>query len=203
MVSFRRPVLLDEEVAEQIIGDPDPADAFDIAHATAQALVDEGRGRSQDRELVDRLVHLVEEEGLHTVAYLWSKSPAATLPGSLWRLYVIREWCRRDPHGVLIHFRAGIHAAEVSHAIVGLVDPPSPEDIESLADQILTGVFDGALDGAFDRASAFLRVVSTGMAYRSDESDDPRATMTRAAHLLRTADELRKSAHAVREGTLE
>jgi len=35
--------------------------------------------------------------GSAAIAELWADSPATTLPGTLWRLFLVREWIRRDP----------------------------------------------------------------------------------------------------------
>src|SRR4029079_12949147 len=85
-------------------GGYDPALRNEAAHTTAAALVHQGRANT-DPEVVARLVSLVEREGLDVVAALWSDSPADSLPGALWRLYVLREWVRRDPATVADRYR--------------------------------------------------------------------------------------------------
>ena len=80
--------MLDMEEAEQIEGDIDPADRALIAHETAAAMVAQAR-EAKDPELVARLVRLVDEEGIDTVAMLWSKAEPHTLPGALWRLFLV------------------------------------------------------------------------------------------------------------------
>nr|NLD40928.1 hypothetical protein [Actinomycetales bacterium] len=201
-----RPARLDEFHAETIPGSVDPAATSELAHATARALVDGGRGRANDPALVRRLVTLVEDEGIETIAELWSLSPAETLPGALWRLYLIREWAQRNPHQVVRAYRAGLAAAEVAGAIAGVVIPPGPEDVMETADRILAGVFDGDLDVALDRASAFVRVAATGLAFAAGEdSEEARARVqtARASSLMRTALELERTARLARSGDLE
>ncbi|MFN3866616.1 MAG: hypothetical protein ACK4MD_07875, partial [Demequina sp.] len=85
--------MLDMEEAELIEGDIDPAERGLIAHETALALVSQAR-ESQDPELTQRLVRLVDEEGIDTVAMMWSKAGAHSLPGALWRIYMLREWVK-------------------------------------------------------------------------------------------------------------
>lgn len=205
---YRRPLILDDAVAESIIGDPDPADSLQIAHATARAVLVGGRGRAGEPEILGRLVHLVEDEGIEAVAQLWAKSQGDSLPGALWRLYVIREWVRRDPRGIALHYASGLAVAEVAGVIAGVPEPPTPDDISATADRILTGVFDGDLDVALERAAALLQVLATGTARNADgrEAADERAgrrMVHRAAALLRTADELRRAAALERRGELE
>ncbi len=201
----RRPARLDESLAETIPGAPDPAEASELAHTTARALVEGGRGRAEDPALVRRLVTLVEDEGIETIAELWSTSPAESLPGALWRLYVIREWAQRNPHQVVRAYREGLEAAEVARAIAGVVIPPGPEDVMETTDRILAGVFDGDLDVALDRASAFVKVAATGLALMSDDDACRRSAsqVARAASLMRTSLELERAARLARSGDLE
>ncbi|WNM24813.1 hypothetical protein [Demequina capsici] len=204
---FRRPAMLDMEEAEQIEGDIDPADRALIAHETAAAMVSQARA-SQDPQLVDRLVHLVDEEGIDTIAMLWSKAEPHTLPGSLWRLYMIREWVKHDGETVARSYHRGVHAAHVRHAIAGVEDPPGPEEVQRLADAILSGVYAGDLAVALERAGAFCRVVATGAAFEAESDEghaDARAhrTTLRAAQLLRTGEDLELNARMWREERLD
>ncbi|HQG17958.1 MAG TPA: hypothetical protein PLU20_10725, partial [Ornithinibacter sp.] len=65
---------------------PGPAEVTEIAHQSAAILVGAGRA-THDPEVTGRLVTLVDDLGLSTVADLWSGRPARSLPGTLWRLY--------------------------------------------------------------------------------------------------------------------
>ncbi|WP_062077558.1 hypothetical protein [Demequina globuliformis] len=199
--------MLDMEEAEQIEGDIDPADRGLIAHETALALVSQARA-SQDPSLTERLVRLVDEEGIDTVAMMWSKAGATTLPGALWRIYMLREWVKFDAPSVARSYHHGVHAAHVRHAIAGVEDPPGPTEVKALADSVLSGVFSGDLAVALERAGAFCRVVATGAAYEAESDDghnDRRAheTSLRAAQLLRTGEELEKCASMWREDRLD
>lgn len=204
---FHKPAMLDMEMADQLEGDIDPADRGLIAHETAAAIVSQAR-ESGDPELVERLVRLVDEEGIDTVAMMWSKAGAHTLPGALWRIYMIREWVKHDAASVARSYHQGVHAAHVRHAIAGVEDPPGPDEVRTLADAVLSGVFAGDLAVALDRAGAFCRVVATGAAFEagSDEGHaDARAhrTTLRAAQLLRTGEDLERCAAMWREGRLD
>ncbi|MFW7415563.1 hypothetical protein [Demequina sp. SO4-18] len=204
---FRRPAMLDMEEAEQIEGDIDPADRGLIAHETALALVSQARA-AQDPELTQRLVRLVDEEGIDTVAMMWSKAGAHTLPGALWRIYMLREWVKHEPRAVARSYHHGVHAAHVRHAIAGVEDPPGPHEVQALADSVLSGVFSGDLAVALERAGAFCRVVATGAAYEAESDDghnDRRAheTSVRAAQLLRTGEDLERCAAMWREDRLD
>lgn len=164
----RRPVMLDARALDSFGQERlDPAVITQIAHESAAVVVRTGRAR-RDPDLTRRLVALVDEIGLSTVAELWAGRPARSLPGALWRLYAIREWVRRDGEGASRDYRDGLAYAQVSGAIAGVGSPPGPQEVTELADAVLTGVFDGDLAGALDRAAAFCRVVSAGRASRDD-----------------------------------
>ncbi|WP_228373724.1 hypothetical protein [Demequina soli] len=204
---FRRPAMLDIEMADEIEGDIDPAERGLIAHETALAIVSQAR-ESKDPELVARLVRLVDEEGIDTVAMMWAKAGAHTLPGALWRIYMIREWVKHDAAAVARSYHQGVHAAHVRHAIAGVEDPPGPDEVRTLADAVLSGVFAGDLAVALDRAGAFCRVVATGAAFEAESDEghaDARAhrTTLRAAQLLRTGEDLERCAAMWREGRLD
>ena len=179
----------------------------EVAHATAGVVVRSGRA-AQDPAVVGRLVHLVESEGLDTVAALWSDSPAGTLPGALWRMYALREWVRRDPRTVAERYRAGMARAEVHDAVAGVAAPPGPDEVRDVVDRVLAGVFDADLAVALERAAAFCRVLAIGSAIDADYVADSDVALagqiTRgASSLVRTAEELELAAALWRAGALE
>lgn len=204
----RRPAFRSAQEMEAHAGEaPDPAQVSQIAHETAAALV--GRGRAtEDAELRERLVHLVDDLGVPTVAELWSRQSAVSLPGALWRLYMLREWVQRDPAGASADYAAGMAFAEAGHVIAGTAEPPGPREVRDVGDAIVRGVFDGDLADALDRAAAFCRVVSVGRAHRADDQDGHDETgaakATRSAgSLVTTAADLERSARLCRLGELD
>ncbi|VTR77987.1 hypothetical protein CHMI_02763 [Cellulomonas hominis] len=205
---FRRPAMLDPRDADALPGDMDPALRSQVAHTTAAAIVHGGRSGGDDPALVERLVRLVETEGLDVVAALWSNAPATTLPGTLWRLYVLREWVRRDPRTIADRYRLGLEVAPVQHVVVGVVSPPGPDEVRDVLDAVLSGVYTGDLAVALERGGAFCRVLATGAAFDADHLDlapgDTSARLTRSAgSLVRTAEELEHAAGLWRAGALE
>ena len=203
----RRPVLFTSAAFEAHEGSMDPAEITQVAHQTAAVLVGEGRATT-DPDVRARLVGLVEEIGLSSVAELWAGRPAVSLPGALWRLYALREWVRRDPAGAAADYAEGLPLAQVSHAIAGSAEPPTPDTLSALVDAILGGVFAGDVGVALDRAAAFCRVVSIGRAHRADDTEaHDAAAATRqtssASALLTTAADLARCATAWRHGSLD
>lgn len=194
----RRPALLGKAALESYGGAPDPAALAEAAHETATLLVESGRG-STDPDARERLVRLVDEVGLDTIADLWAARPARSLPGALWRLYVLREWVRLDAVGASVDFASGRAEAPVPHVVAGAAEPPTPEALRTLLDAVLHGVFAGDLDVALERAGAFCRVVVAGRSRRADDVDqhDPAEAgdLTRSSSaLLSTAEDLEASA---------
>lgn len=199
--------MLDPRDADEIPGELDPALRGEIAHTTAAAIVHQARA-SEDPVVVARLVRLVEDEGLDVVAALWADSSADTLPGALWRLYVLREWVRRDPATVAERFRLGVAAVPVHEVVAGVVTPTGPDDVRAVADAVLSGVFAGDLAVALERGAAFCRVLAVGAAFDADYVDqvdtDHALQMTRgAASLVRTAEELEHAANLWRAHRLD
>lgn len=160
----RRPALLSPGSFDSIAdAGLDPAVLTQVAHETAAALLRVGR-ESDDPAVTRRLIELVEEVGLTTIAQLWADHPARSLPGALWRLYVLREWVVRDPAGASRDYTEGVRFADVAGVVAGAASPPGPDEMRDLADAILRGVFDGDVAVALHRAAAFCRVVSAGRA---------------------------------------
>jgi hypothetical protein len=202
----RRPTFLGKAALDSLGGGPDPAAVAEAAHATASLLVESGRA-TDDAEARARLVRLVDDVGLDTVAEMWASRPARSLPGALWRLYALREWVRTDAVEASADFAAGKTRAQVHEVVAGSADPPTPEALRVLLDEVLHGVFAGDLDVALERAGAFCRVVVAGRVQRAYdvEAADPvaAAALTRSsASLSDTAADLEAAAGLWRSANL-
>lgn len=193
----RRPSYLDPAALEALGSRSDPFAALHAAHETAAVLLHRGSA-AEDPATVDRLVALVDEIGLTTLADLWSTRPARTLPGALWRLYLLREWMARHPDAVAREYAAGVRFTEPDHAVAG-IDPPGPDEVRRVADQILRGAFTGDFAVALERAAAFCRVVSSGRA----DITEGRSAVSQAARLQEMATDLTACAALWRAGRLE
>ena len=174
----------------------DPIAQLHAAHETAAALVRVGRA-AEDPSVTARLVALVDEIGLSTLADLWAHRPAATLPGALWRLYLLREWMVSDPDGAAREYGAGVRFTEPNHAVAG-VDPPGPAEVRRVADAILRGAFTGDFAIALERAAAFCHVVASGRGDLARGVDD----LGRAGRLQQVARDLVACARLWRAGEL-
>ncbi|MCK0110761.1 hypothetical protein MWU75_01210 [Ornithinimicrobium sp. F0845] len=200
---FHKPIPVPPESIDANTAAPDQLEVAEMAHRSAAVLVDRGRA-SDDPELQRRLVELPRTVGLQTLAEVWSERPARTLPGALWRLYVLDEWVQRSPEAVAQAFTAGAAHAEVYRVISGVVEPPRPEDLRELTHQILSGVYEGDLDVALERAAAFCHVAATGLAvlHESDDESSRSEELRRAARLQETAADLQACAKLWLRGDL-
>ena len=94
--AFRRPASLDQEEAEDIVGDEDPAAESEIAHTTAWALMGVPSG-DFDEKATEKLRQSVRSEGVDIIAAAWARSPGFTLPGALWRIYLLCQCHQMNP----------------------------------------------------------------------------------------------------------
>lgn len=190
--SFLRPATL-EALGEQT----DPVAQRQAAYETAAVLVHTGRA-AHDPEITERLISLTDDIGLSVLTDLWSQTPARSLPGALWRLYLLREWVVSHPHEAAREYGAGVRFTEPHHVVAG-VDPPGPDEVRQTADAILRGVFAGDFGVALERAAAFCHVVSSG---RADVTHGHRAAV-QAGRLQTMAVDLTACARLWRSGELE
>lgn len=188
-------------------GGADPARVSEAAHLSAHALVQAGK-LNEDPGVRERLVRLAEDEGLEVIAGLWSKAPARSLPGALWRLYAIRAATVNNPEAMASFFAAGARQAQVDRVVAGAAEPPGAEELCTMTSSILTGAFDGEFDVALERTAAYCRVIALGQAEQADAAElshpDRATLMTSRAHaLLRTAEDLESAASSWRRGELD
>ena len=196
--NHRRPAFFSPSALEAHGPAYDPTEQIHVAHETALALVHAGRAAA-DPAVTQKLVALVDDIGLSTLAELWSQRPARSLPGALWRLYVLREWVQRAPDEASREYAAGIRFTGPNHAVAGAAEPPGPQEMSRVIDEVLRGVFEGDLAVALERASAFCRVVSAG---RADISSGA-ATAEQAANMFVMADDLAACARLWRADALD
>jgi hypothetical protein len=198
----RRPALPGAAHFHAVPAGDDPALRAEAADRCATLLVRGARDHA-DEEVVARVVSLADTEGLETLADLWSGSPADSLAGCLWRLYLLRSWVYADPVSAAEEFELGRHHTPVHEVVAGVVEPPGPDEVRLLVDQVLRGVARGDFADTLYRAAAFARVVSAGRAHRPDDSS--RSTYAHdlsAAKLATMADQLERAARLEAEGLL-
>jgi len=205
---FHRPAMFGGREFEAHVGAEDPAAVVRAAHESAHALLARVRG-ADDPEVVERIVHYTDEHGIDALAELWAQSGPRTLPGALWRLFLVRLMIRSDPQGSSLAFVRGAERLRtIDEVVAGAPSPAGPQEIVELADRILRGVFDGDLALALDRAAAFCRLAADGSATLAEDYDatEPERAAEhdrRALRLARTAEELTVCARLSRDGALD
>lgn len=200
---MRRP----PETFDNLLGSHDPAEQTRMAHATASALL--ARVRADDSGVsADRLVVYAREHGIDEIAELWAKSAAVSLPGALWRLYLLQASIHADPAlSALLHERGRVELPSVDALVAGAPVPAGPDELVALIDTILHGAFAGDFAIALERAAAFCRVQASGATHVADDyepTEPHRATAltARAARLSGYARDLAASAASWRDGSL-
>jgi hypothetical protein len=199
---YHRPLLPGAGHFEAITDDLDPASRTEAADRCATLLV-RGAHDTDDEAVVARVVHLAESEGLDTLADLWSGSPADSLAGCLWRLYLLRSWVHGDPVAAAREFDAGRRHTPVHEVVAGVVDPPGPAEVRQLADLVLRGVVQGDFADTLYRAAAFARVVAAGRAHEgASHASTAHDSDLSAARLLTMAEQLEHCAVLEVDGQL-
>ncbi|MDY3678436.1 MAG: hypothetical protein SOY87_05405 [Eggerthella lenta] len=226
---FHRPARLDPEAAENIEGSQDTAVASELAHLAAQALIGgfatasgEDEGGAPHEELTGPLtregvVRAVASHGVDDVAELWADSPSTTLPGTLWRLFLVREWIRRDPALVERRYATTVDLTEAddaatarAQAALAQAQPaPSPAQVREAIDAVLAGQVEGsvpAIAGLLRVVARFLRALAAGSSpvWIEDDADALADRVTRRdSALLATAAELDEAARRAGAGLLD
>jgi hypothetical protein len=158
-----RPMTPGDGFFADIVGGADPAQVREAGDLAATVLV-RGARASDDPELAERVVHLAETEGLETLAEVWSGAPSDTLAGSLWRLFLLRSWVYADPNRVAADYEAGQRRVDVARVVAGVADPPGPDELRRMVDDVLRGITRGDFAVTLFRAAAFARIVAAGRA---------------------------------------
>jgi hypothetical protein len=199
-----RPMLPGAQTFEEIEGHADPAALSEAADRAATALVRGARGRA-DHQLVERVVHLADSEGLETLAELWSGAPSDSLAGALWRLYLLRSWVHADPQTAASEYDRGRAHVPVAEVVSGVVDPSGPDEVRLLVDEVLGGVVAGDFADTLLRAAAFARVAAAGRAHDTHAETlgaSSYASDLSASRLLTLADQLDHAARLEIDGVL-
>jgi hypothetical protein len=187
---FHKPVRRPAELFDRRFAAEDPAEVSRVAHSTAHALLARAR-EDPDGEVVDRLVAFTAEHGIDDIAELWSRSPSRSLPGTLWRLYLIQLMIHDDPHtAALLYERGRVEIASADPVVAGAPTPAGPDELVDLVDTILRGLFQGDFAVALDRAAAFCRVEASGASHLADdyEATEPERASALTTRALRLAD---------------
>jgi len=204
---FDRPVFRPSETFDRLFESEDPAEVSRAAHTTATTLLARVRAET-DPAAVERLISFTSVNGIDDIAHLWSRSPAKTLPGALWRMYLIQLSIHSDPQtSALLYERGRVELTSSDSVVAGAPNPAGPAELVALIDTILRGAFTGDFAVALDRAAAFSRVQASGATHLADDyeaTQSERATLltSRASRLATFADDLAMASRLWRRGEL-
>lgn len=203
---FRRPAILSPSDAEQVTDSADIEENSDMAHATAWAMM--GIPSEEfNTEVVHRLVTTVRANGADIVAPLWDNSPAFTLPGALWRLYLLWQWNQLNPGVVADRFAEGQRVyQEAGDATMG--DVSLAETLEAVKGTLAGFASEDDLAPTLEATAKTLRVMAAGLEHgprwiTSDSDELAHPVTRRPAALLDTAEELEEGALRARHNNLE
>ncbi|MGO3250343.1 MAG: DNA-directed RNA polymerase subunit beta [Microbacterium gubbeenense] len=204
---FSRPVFRPSATFDRLFASEDPAEVSRAAHATATTLLARAR-EDEDPETIERLIAFTASHGIDDIAQLWSRSPAKSLPGALWRMYLMQLSIHDDPQTAALLYELGRQNLPTTDAVVaGAPTPAGPAELMVLIDTILRGAFTGDFAVALDRTAAFYRVQASGATHLADdyEQTEPHrstALTTRALRLASYADDLAIAARLWRRDDL-
>ncbi|MGF3056888.1 DNA-directed RNA polymerase subunit beta [Microbacterium sp. YY-01] len=204
---FPRPIRRPADAFDRLVGSADAAEAARVAHVTAAALLRRVRA-DESGEAVDRMLQYTREHGIDDIAEMWSHAASRSLPGALWRLYLLRLAIHSDPAlAALLHERGTWALTTIDAAVAGAPVPAGPSELIALIDTILRGAFVGDFAGALERAAAFCRVQASGAThvaddYEATESQRATALTRRALRLDLYGDDLAAAASLWRQGAL-
>lgn len=161
--AHHRPMRPGAHFFSEIGGGEDPARLREAADLAATLLV-RGAHDTTDPDVAERVLHLADSEGIETIAEVWSASPVDSLAGCLWRLFVLRSWVYADPVEVAREYDAGVTRAPVAQVVAGVADPPGPDELKTMIDEVLRGIAVSDFADVLFRAAAFARIVAAGRA---------------------------------------
>lgn len=171
MRDFHNPVFFDGQQLDRFQETRDPATISRVAHDTARLLIERAHS-GDDASLVRRLTHYTDEHGLDTIAELWSAASERSLPGVLWRTYLLRSMIVHNPLDMAELYESGRSSVStVDEVVAGVGDPAGPDQVCAASEEILHEIFAGDMGDALDRAAAFTHLVALGYLRRADVLD--------------------------------
>ncbi len=204
MTKPRRPAQLKPEQIEMIEGEADTAAISELAHTSAQAIVPLGKGRQEDDDVIERVQELIHAEGIDVIAESWVNSPEESLPGTLWRGFLLSEWVRRFPDEVELRYAAAQKA-------VGEDEPEKleqvlpPREVRAKWDEVFKGNFRGDFVDVL-RASArftdFMGRVQPSW-IKDDEHELATEVTRRDTAMLRVSEDFQLAGERLIQGVLD
>ncbi|MFC5369637.1 hypothetical protein [Arcanobacterium bovis] len=204
----RRPAQLKPEQVELIAGNADTAANSELAHTSAQAVVPMGNHPMVDSDVIVRVKTLIVAEGIDVIAQAWAESPAESLPGVLWRGYLLHEWIRRFPDVVRERLAAASLFAQESGTPelannAELV--PDYEELLALWEEVFRGDFRGDFAQVLRSSARFTDFIAHVEPAWIDDDAHPLATYVtrRDTAMKQTAHEFFNAGELLLKGSLD
>jgi hypothetical protein len=194
----RRPTP-DADLTELIEAVASPQSRAEIASVTAALVI--AAGRDGGPTVGARLVSLADVVGLDTLAALWRDADPVSLPGALWTLYLLRQWCHVQADEVCRLWRVGAGYGEADALVAGVDNDADSDAVAAMTDAILHSAYRGDFAVALERAAACFRVIATGRRHAA-RCEDPAAEYQRAQRNEQAARDLIRAARLWRAGML-
>lgn len=211
MKKFRRPAMLDPQQADNLMGEEDIAISIGLAHDTASAILRNNPDSAEEETFRQGVLRVVAQEGPDLVSELWDKAPADSLPGVLWRLYLLREWMRREPAQVEEFWQCWTDRSNTLPAELQLqatnLSPLNPTEIYGKIDDLLLGHITQELNVLLAQVVDFLRALALTRAQQAAWIKDDKhalafAVTRRAAAIWKTAKELEEALTLALQGRI-
>ena len=168
---FKRPAVKPGEMFDRFEGAEDPAARYQAAHDTAWALLYHVR-QNADPELVSRVVNVATTTGIDDIASLWAQSHETSLPGLLWRLYLVKSVVAENPEQASVLFdRGSLVSVTIDPIVAGVRSPITPQAVRTMCDEILRGAFTGDFAVALERAASACAVFAAGATDLADQRE--------------------------------
>ncbi|MDD7465653.1 MAG: hypothetical protein PUK59_05395 [Actinomycetaceae bacterium] len=198
----RRPAQLKPDQIELIEGSDDIAQSSELAHTTATVVVPLREDFTIDAAGRKRLLTIIREEGIDSLAETWVASPADSLPGILWRGYLLREWVRRFPDEASERFTASRYSGMTTVAELSSVS--DPQTVRALWDEVFAGNFTGDFAHVLRASARFTEFIGRVRPEWISDDAHPLATAVtrRDTALVRTALEFRTGGELLIRGML-
>ncbi|MDE1565775.1 hypothetical protein ACXITP_00195 [Actinotignum sanguinis] len=204
--SFRRPAQMKPDQLESIEGEADVAYHSELAHTAAQALLPGAGYHTEEPEVRARVLDLIATEGIDVIAEAWARSPEGTLPGMLWRGYLLREWLRRFPNDAAARLTAAREklGSQGADGVEKLEKTPTLGDVKSSWDEVFAGSFSGDFAEVLASSARLCDTLAEVDPLWIPTDEHPLATPVtrRDAALLETAREFRAAGARAVRGTL-
>lgn len=207
----RRPAMLAPNQTQMIIGANRVDEQVELAHFLADLLL--GLVSESEKtfitdnlqlrdDAIDNLMEILQQGDIEVVAEIWADSPADSIPGLMWRLYLVYQWYLRDSLMVEWRYQEGLKL--LKEAVRNSLSPSMKPLIERMS-TLWRGSDCDFLATTLEQTAAALKIMAAGVsAERITDSRDilaDKVTIPPVA-IWSTAKELEAGLQLLKKGKL-